>query len=104
MLLWNIALAAWSPIGLVVYYADTVPFLMRKLKDETGFPGQIVAVSLEDGSRQAPMIVQQADLVLYTSLCQRAVKQFKVSDTALMPLEYRIEDDAVRAVRHLIPS
>ena len=91
-------------VGLVVYYADTVPFLMRRLKDETGFPGQILAVSLDDGKKQIPMLVEQTDLVLYTPLCERSIKSFKQHQTKLMPLEYRIEDDAIRSIRQLIPS
>jgi GntR family transcriptional regulator len=59
---------------LVVRYSDAIPVLTRRLRNDAGFGGQIIAMVMEEGDSRLGAVVRQADGVLYTPDTRRRMR------------------------------
>jgi len=61
-------------LGLVTRYRGTIPPLSDQLREQTAYGGQVIAASLEEGVEHLPNVVEQTDLLLYTSQSTRRLR------------------------------
>ncbi len=59
---------------LVVRYSDAIPALTRRLRNDAGFGGQIIAAVMEEGDPRLGALVRQADVVLFTPDTSRRMR------------------------------
>lgn len=93
-------------LGLVTRQADTIQPLMRQIRADTGFSGQVIAVSTEEGDRHMGTFVDETDWILYTprsrrSLLRHLKDQDAPSHTAVAPI---VSTDSLEAIRRAVPA
>ena len=91
-------------LGLVTRHADAVAPLLALLRAQTGFAGQMIAISLDEGGRQLTQpFLHQVDLLLYTPSCRRRVRPLLGEGTAHAELGFEIGRDSLDAIRQAVP-
>lgn len=90
-------------LALVTWYADAVPVLMEDLRTLTGFEGQIIAASIDEGARHLTQFVGEAELLLYTPTCRRRLRPLLDAAVQYDVLAPVISAESLKAVRDAIP-
>lgn len=90
-------------LGLVTRYADTIPVLMTTLRRESGFSGQTLATSIEEGTHDLTQFIRQTDLLLYTPPCRRRLLSLldNVRHTVVTPI---ISRDFLDRILQALPA
>lgn len=91
-------------IVLMTMYEDAIAPLSRELRAATGFSGQIMAAALGSGTRHAPQLAVQADLVLVTPKARRRAQQVVGSGASMVVVHSLIAQDSLRRILDAIPS
>ncbi len=96
-------LSARQTIGLVTRSARAIRPLTEMLRAATGFAGQLAAASAGGDARSVEQIARQADLVLYTPGCRRALRSVLPDAARHAPLDLTISPASLEAVRAALP-
>ncbi|MEZ4698701.1 MAG: GntR family transcriptional regulator [Rhodothermales bacterium] len=98
-------LRSHETLGIVSYYAGTIPFLMKEIQQQTGFEGQMFGASIDQGSRHILQLSGQLDLLAYTPRSRRRLLQLRQDMQHLLaPIDWFIARDSLDAIKRLIPS
>ncbi|HMB93363.1 MAG TPA: GntR family transcriptional regulator [Rhodothermales bacterium] len=90
-------------LAIVTRYADAIQPMMTEIRAQTGFAGQMLATSIEDGTGQLVHLINQADLLLYTPPCRRRLLSMLDDDqkhTAIAPV---ISATSLAHLRQVVP-
>jgi GntR family transcriptional regulator len=82
-------LLSHQTVGIVTKRADTIPVLTAQLRQQSDFPGQILAASIEQSTARLDEFAHQIDLLLYTPDCRRrllSILAWKQPNTSLAPV------------------
>lgn len=92
-------------LGLVSRYQDTIPPLTDKLRNHTAFDGQVVAASIDQGTKHLRGFVNETDLLLATPASRRRLRPF-VDDSvhAYMEVRVLVSQDSVESIREAVPA
>ena len=93
-------------LGLVTRQADTIQPLMQQIRAATGFSGQVIAVSTDDGSTHLETFVAETDWILYTPRSRRTLlrhldEEHEHKHTAIAPV---VSPDSVEAIHRAVPA
>lgn len=91
-------------LGLVTYHANSIPFLMSEIQQQTGFSGQIFGASLEDGAKHLNQFIDQVDLIVYTPMSRRRVMPYTKKGKQNYEIAYFVSEQSLKSVQQLIPS
>ena len=91
-------------LGLIAYFADTIPHLMNEIQIQTGFSGQIFAASLEDGSSHLNQFIDQTDLIVYTPKCKRRLLSYTKSDKTFREIKHFVSIESLKTVQEAVPD
>ena len=73
---------------------------MERLRSQTGFGGQVIAASLDEGTRQLTQtFLNQIDLLVYTPACRRRLRPLLDEQTPHAELGFVISRDSLDAIR-----
>ncbi|NNE71333.1 MAG: GntR family transcriptional regulator [Rhodothermales bacterium] len=89
---------------LVVRYADAIPALSRRLRNDAGFSGQIIAVVMEEGDPRLGSLVRQADAVMYTPETARRMRVHLTAAPSHQEVELLIAPSELDRVRAVLPN
>lgn len=78
------ALLPSASLGVVSLYPDAIAYLLTALKQETGFSGSMLGVSLAQGQTDLNHVLETADLVAYTPACRRRLHTLLQGRRAMM--------------------
>lgn len=92
-------------LGLVARYQGTIPPLTEELRNHTAFDGQVVAASIDQGTKHLRGFVNETDLLLATPASRRRLRPV-VDDSAHAYMEVRVlvSQDSVEAIREAVPA
>ncbi len=93
-------------LGLVTRQAETIQPLMQQIRRATGFGGQVIAVSTDDGSTHLDTFVAETDWILYTPRSRRTLirhldDEHQHNHTAIAPV---VSPDSMEAIRRAVPA
>lgn len=91
-------------LGLVTFHAQSIPHLMNEIQHQTGFDGQVLGASLEDGSAHISQLTQGADMLVYTPLCRRRILPFLKSEKPSHMVSHIVSEQSMSAIQQRIPS
>ncbi len=91
-------------LGLVTRYADAIPPLMAGLRAQTGFNGQILAASIDEGARHLERFIAQTDLVAYTPSCRRRLVPLLGEARRHVAVFPVVSRDSLEALRQAVPG
>ncbi|GIV60932.1 MAG: GntR family transcriptional regulator [Rhodothermaceae bacterium] len=91
-------------LGLVTRYPDAIGPLSAELRAQSGFAGQIVAASVEHGSRHLAQLVPQTDLLLYTPASRRRLLAVLTDRYPHAELTFHVSREALEAIRQALPG
>ncbi|MDZ4698614.1 MAG: GntR family transcriptional regulator [Rhodothermales bacterium] len=98
-------LRAHETLGVVSYYAETIPHLMKEIQHQTGFEGQILGASIEQGARHISQLTGQFDVLVYTPKSRRRLLQVRHDIQHLLsPIGWYIARDSIDAIKEMLPS
>lgn len=91
-------------LGLVTRYRSTIPPISEELREQTAFGGQVIAASIEEGVEHLPNVVEQTDLLLYTSDSERRLLPF-LNDEGPNSAEVKliVSQDSLEAIAEAVP-
>ena len=90
-------------LGLVTQYADAIGPLTTELREQTGFGGQILAVSVEYGDAHVATLARQSELVLYTEAAWKTSRSAPAADARRAVLTRRLTSESIDRLVKLIP-
>lgn len=91
-------------LGVVTRYADALPPLMGQLRHLTGFGGQVMAFSLEDGHKPFDQqMLSQVDLLAFTPPCRRRLRPLIDGPVPSAELTFIVSRDSIEAIRQAVP-
>jgi GntR family transcriptional regulator len=91
-------------LGIVTRFADAIPPLMSELRALTGFAGQMLAASIDDGTQHLGRFIDQTDLVVYTPQSRRRLQPLLAGDRRHTALTVIVSPASVEALRQAVPS
>jgi len=92
-------------IGLLTRDQETIAPLSKALRAQTGFPGQVIAASLDQGSEHVDGFVDQVDLLLFTPLIRRRLRsRFKDRKLEHAEITLVVSEDALQALSRAVPG
>jgi GntR family transcriptional regulator len=94
----------YETLVLVVRYADAIPALSRRLRNDAGFTGQIIAAIMEEGDPRLSSLVRQADGVMYTPGTARRMRVHLASAPSNAVVELTIGTAELDRLRQILPS
>jgi len=94
----------YETLGLVTQYADTVPYLMGEIKEQTGFSGQIFGASLEAGATHLNQFIDQTDLIVYTPQTRRRILPFTKKGKAHVLITHLVSPSSLETLQQLVPT
>jgi GntR family transcriptional regulator len=98
-------LRAHETLGVISYYAETIPHLMREIQYQTGFEGQILGASIEQGARHISQLTGQFDVLVYTPKSRRRLLQIRHDIQHLLaPIGWYITRDSIDAIKQMFPA
>lgn len=89
--------------GLVTRESATIPPFLARIRAATGFQGQMLGASIEQGARHLEGFVRQTDLILYTPGARRRLITH-LGDTPSVEIAPLLSRDTLDALRESIPS
>lgn len=96
-------LGTGESIAIVVRDVDAVPSLMESLRRETGFAGQIMAMSIEEDPSHLGGRLEHADLVLATASCRRRLQQHIRDRRQILIARRLVAQESIERIRSLLP-
>lgn len=94
-------------LGLVTNHAESIPFLMKEIKEQTGFSGQIFGAALEEGTSHLNQFVDQTDLIVYTQQARRrivpVIKKSREGKVFMM-IKHFVSAPSMESLQHLVPT
>lgn len=93
-------LLSHETLGLVTRHPASINPLVRKIKAETGFSGQVVATALDEGGSRLQSFVRQSDLLAYLPGCRRRLRSLlddRGRHVELLPVISPLSLAAIRA-------
>lgn len=90
-------------LTLVARYPDAVAPLTRDLRAKTGFPGQLLAGSIDHGSQLVTQIVAQADAVLYTQAAGSRIRSHLRGRRSAM-IRSQLSEATLESVQRTLPA
>lgn len=94
----------YETLLLVVRYADAIPALSRRLRNDAGFSGQIIAAVMEEGDPRLGSLVRQADAVMYTPETARRMRVHLPSAPSHQVVELSIAPAELDRIRAVLPN
>lgn len=91
-------------LGIVTRHADAIQPLMKEIREATGFAGQMIAASIDEGTKHLPPFVGQADLLVYTPPARRALLPFLEEGPPYVPIAPVLSRDALETIRQRVPA
>ncbi|ARA92326.1 MAG: GntR family transcriptional regulator [Bacteroidetes bacterium] len=91
-------------LGLITRYTDAIQPLTQDLRYWTRFEGQIIAASIEAGSRHLDPFLDQTDAILYTPACRRSLYAHLESAQEAVAVAPVIARDSLDLLRERIPG
>jgi GntR family transcriptional regulator len=91
-------------LGLVTYHADTIPYLMKDIREQTGFSGQIFGASLEAGTAHLNQFIDQTDLIVYTQQARRRIIPYTKKGKPHLPIAHIVSEPSLETLQHLVPT
>lgn len=92
-------------LGLVTRESDTIQPLMRQIRADTGFSGQVIAVSTEEGDQHLETFVAETDWILYTPRSRRSLlRHLNEEEHSLTAVAPTISPDSLEAIRRAVPA
>lgn len=91
-------------LGVVTRYADAIPVLLPELRHLTGFSGQMIAISTEEGVQDWDELVAQTDLLVYTAANKRRVSALRDVSPAPLVLAPTLTAASLELVRQTVPA
>lgn len=92
-------------LGIVTRDADAIPHLMGLLRALTGFSGQMLATSLDEGPRQMNQhLSRQVDLLVFTPPCRRRLRGLVDESFPQAELSFAVSRDSLDRIRQAVPS
>jgi len=96
-------LLSQKTLGLITRYTDAIGPLSKEIRQESGFNGQIMAASTEDGARHLDQLIPQTDLIVYTPGSRRALSTHLRRDFPAVECTPALTRAAMDSVRQAIP-
>lgn len=92
-------------LGLVARYQDTIPPLTDEIRRHTAFDGQVVAASIDQGTKHLRGFVNETDLLVATPASRRRLRPY-LDDSIHEYMEIRVlvSQDSVEAIRKAVPA
>lgn len=91
-------------LGVVTRHADAVAPLLDLLRATTGFGGQMIAASLDEGGPTlTPAFLQQLDLLVFTPPCRRRLRALLTGGTPHAEIGFAVSRDSLEAIRQAVP-
>lgn len=92
-------------LGLVTRYQDTIPPLTDELRTHTAFDGQMVAASIDQGTKHLRGFVNETDLLVASPASRRRLRPF-LDDSIHEYMEIRVvvSHDSIEAIRKAVPA
>lgn len=97
-------LLSTQTLGVVAGSVDTIPVLMAQLRQQTGFEGNILAVSMNESTARLADFALQTDLLLYTPACRRRLLSILESTRAHAMLIPVVSAESLEAIRLTVPA
>lgn len=92
-------------LGLVTRYADAVPHLMSEIRQQTGFGGQMLGASIDDGVRHLEQFLQQLDVLVYTPHSRHRLRPLlDPFDRPHHLLNVVVSPDSLESIRQAVPT
>ena len=91
-------------LGLVTYRTDTISHLISYIQKQTGFSGQIIAGSIEQGTRHLNQFLNDASLIAFTSGSRRGLYSWLKSGTPSVELSFSFSEESLKQIRESLPS
>lgn len=91
-------------IGLVTRETDAIRPLSEMLRAASGFEGQVIAATAGNDAKHLKQFARQADLLLYTPGCRRALRAVLEKAERHAELVLAITADSMDAVRRAVPA
>ncbi len=91
-------------LGLITRYADAIGPLSAEIRHDSGFRGQIMAVSIEDGARHLEQFIPQTDFILYTPGCRRALSAHLYGAHPSAEIVPNLSSESLELIRKSIPG
>lgn len=91
-------------LGLITRHPDAIGPLTTEVRTQTGFAGQILAASIEEGTEHLEQLLPLTDLVLFTPGCRRRLLPHLTGDRPHAEIGFRISGESLDAVRQAVPS
>lgn len=91
-------------LGLVTRYADAIQPLTQALRTHTGFSGQILAASIDEGTDHLASFIEELDEVVYTPASQQRLLSLIDDELPHTKLAFAISSASVEAIRSAVPS
>ncbi len=90
-------------LALVSRYPDAVAPLTRDIRAKTGFPGQLLAGSIDHGTQLVTQIVAQADAVLYTQAARSRLRPHLSGRRSAM-ITAQLSDATLASIQSALPA
>lgn len=90
-------------LGLVTRHPDAIASLLAELRGATGFSGQVLAVSAEEGDSFLTSLIQQCELLVYTEGAERSVRTLLDRNRTYVKLTLRLAPSSIERMRSVIP-
>jgi GntR family transcriptional regulator len=90
-------------ITLIAFHPETIRYISADVRQQTGFPGQIMAASVSEGTSHAVQLIRQADLVAYTPAARRRISE-QLRKVSALEVSSRLTDDSLDAVLRGLPD
>ncbi len=97
-------LLSHETLGLITYHASTIPHLMSEIQQQTGYDGQILGASLEEGSTHLNQFIDQVDMIVYTPASRRRVLPFTRKGKSNFVISHIVSEQSLLAIQQLVPS
>jgi GntR family transcriptional regulator len=98
-------LRSHETLGIVAQRTDSIPPLMREIQQETGFDGQILGVSIEQGAQPLLQLRGQLNLLVYTPRSRRRLLQLRQDlQPVLTPIDWHVARDSLDPIGQDVPG
>jgi len=90
-------------MGLVTQFPDAIGPLTSALREQTGFGGQILAISVGDGDTHLEPLLEQCELVLHTESAWKTSRSTLSKAGRRVSLRFEITSASVDRLRQFVP-
>ncbi len=90
-------------LGIATQYADAIGPITTELRAQTRFSGQVLGVSVQDGSDHVEPLLAQCNLVLYTTGAKSVLRRILPRLKKHVSLEINVAHSSIESLRDQIP-